>query len=195
MKKFFKFIVLWWAGFVTWIKFLLNSDSKDDFANADFPVVDICGGNHTSVSPTVTLRAPRTPWEDFKNKITWYPLEEDAFAEWKSKYYPEATATTIEDYRKNYKNYRYQSWACRVLNVKPLPHDPGFPVMYCIVDVEREVDSNRLSDDIRHWYIDFVKANYDASEIENADKEHVRLSGKPNAHWENNTNPTRKTIK
>ena len=100
MKNFFKFIVLWWAGFVTWIKFLLNSDSKDDFANADFPVVDICGGNHTSVSPTVTLRAPRTPWEDFKNKITWYSLEEDAFAEWKSKYYPEATATTVEDYRK-----------------------------------------------------------------------------------------------
>ena len=68
-------------------------------------------------------------------------------------------------------------------------------VQTLIVDVEREVDSNRLSDDIRHWYIDFVKANYDAADIENADKEHVRLAGKPNAHWENNANPTRKTIK
>ena len=47
MKNFLTFIVLWWAGFVDWIKFLFNSDNKDDFTDADFPVVDICGGKRT----------------------------------------------------------------------------------------------------------------------------------------------------
>lgn len=213
MKK-FVIIFIAWLGFIydmltDWLRFLFNmkvkpveepveevTENSDDFSNANFPVVDICGQYH--VAPATIngkLNTPKTPWEDFKNKIKWFPTEQEAFDEWKEKYYPDATANTVEKYRKEWKKFKYQIWGCRVLNVKSLPHDPNFPVMYCIVDVEREVEGNRLQDDIRHWYIDFVKANYNADDIEHANEEHKVLAKKPDVNWGENVNATRQTIK
>ena len=199
MKKFFEVIINWFSNLFGNKVEIIEEEVFDDtdFSNANFPVIDITAGKHTpaTVINGSKLNTPKTPWEDFKNKIKWFPVEEDAFDEWKAKYYPDATINTIEEYRAAWKTFKYQIWGCRVLNVPNLPHDPNFPVLYCIVDIERNVDSNSLSDDIRHWYIDYIHQNYTESEIEGAAASHLQLTGKEHAYWEMNVNPTRKTIK
>jgi hypothetical protein len=164
-----------------------------------FPVVDLKPRKRKHAEGfTQPDKAPKTPQSAFVDSIPVFTVEEEAFEYWKKNCHPEATVNSLVEYKKNWRKFRYHVWAVRLLNVYRTSgyyHDPNFPVLYFVVDSEYEYVSNRLSDDIRHWYIKYVKANYSKNTIKTWGKIHKELAQNPKAFWEQDINPTRRTIK
>jgi len=164
-----------------------------------FPVIDITPSyRKISRGFISSKRNPRTPQKAFINGIPVFTKEEEAFDYWKKTYYPDAEVNTLTEYKKNWRKFRYQVWGVRVLNVHKTSkylHDPNFPVVYFVVDSHRKPESNRLSDDIRHYYIKYVYTIASKATIYKWDFEHKILANNPNANWQQNVCPTRRTVK
>lgn len=136
--------------------------------------------------------APKTPQSKFINKIQFFTNEIDAFNYWKT-FYPGSNNYTIEDYRKNWRQYKYQIWCTRVGNCNWLGgYDYNFNVLYCVVDKYRTPESNRLADDIRHYYIEWIKSVYTKSELRKMNHNHYVLVGDP-YNWHQNVISSRRT--
>ena len=137
--------------------------------------------------------APKTSQDKFVNKIKFFNNEVDAFNYWKT-LYSGSNNYTIEDYRKNWRKYRYQVWCTRVGNCSWWfgGHDYNFNVLYCVVDKERIPESNRIADDIRHYYIEWMKSVYTKDELHEMNCNHKKLVG-TNCHWQQNIVSSRRT--
>lgn len=164
-----------------------------------FPVIDLMPRPRKIARKFVQkAKKPYVKQSAFVNGFPVFTVEEEAFEYLKANHYLDADVNTLEDYKKNCKKYRYQVWGVRVLNVHRTSgyfHDPNFPVLYFVVDKYYQYVSNRLSDDIRHWYTRYIHEHYSKETIDEWNETHKILAKNPKADWHQNINPTRRTIK
>ena len=135
--------------------------------------------------------SPKTEQDKFKNPILFCNSEYLAFLAWKQ-YYP-GLDVTFDDYKRNYRKYRYRVRAIRVSAVwTRWEHDDKFGIWYFIDDTMREPECSRRIDDARHYFIEWMKYVYGEEVLHEFNANHVKHSG-DKSHWEQHITSTART--